>query len=306
MTGARLRALEMYRIIQSLKNGEEDRRREIENEQYNRQFSERQFEATEKRYEAEQAEQAEARTYARKKDAFEETLKMTGAGAGAYSDLGDFFFSKERGPAVESPAGQGIYRLPSYEQKQEADERARRAAKPLVRLTPEIARMLGKDQATEDEINALKKQYEIANPDLHLVTNTDDDGNVTVTAVDKKSFKQVGQMGLGRVGKSRTAADSESGVPDKALKAVGNLQAMIDESDGSDFKKIINQGKLLQSAYPGLVEFGIGNGGWPYVKILERASNGQLKVGEVRSIKGRRMRITRIYPNGKFDAEPVE
>lgn len=175
---------------------------------------------------------------------------------------------------------------------------AKEAAKPKFKLLPDVAEFFGKNEATQDEIDSYVKQHNATNPNLHLVTNTDDQGNVSVTAIDPKTFQRVGTLPLGQVGKSKTEVKpkpaqvfGEINKFEGEKKKIGTLfnkaellekhaAATKDETDAqkaqaarkeadAQLAYVTQMGKTLGESYPDQIESGLGDQGWPYVKMKQ-------------------------------------
>jgi hypothetical protein len=182
--------------------------------------------------------------------------------------------------------------------KATARESAKQTARPKFKLLPDVAQALGKNEATQEEIDSFVKQHNTTNPNLHLVTNTDDAGNVSVTAIDPKTFQRVGTLPLGQIGKSKTeakpkpaqvfgeinkfegekkkigtaynkaelfekraAASKDPGDADKAAAARKEADAQL--------AYVTQMGKTMAESYPDQIESGMGDQGWPYVKMKQ-------------------------------------
>ncbi|HEX8186528.1 MAG TPA: hypothetical protein VF747_17305, partial [Blastocatellia bacterium] len=195
MLGPLMRAYQLYQMIIGTRNaaedrklGLEDRQRHIANETYARERQGRidaQTQENQNRDDIAHILEKGGRQVQPGTPFFDllkpQTLKI---GADTYSVPDPQIAERRKADAA----------LEKYRQEKTIDAEIANKSKPRFKLLPEVAEFLGKTEATEDEINSYVKQHNAANPNMHFVTNTDDAGNVSVTAINPRTFERVGTI----------------------------------------------------------------------------------------------------------------
>jgi hypothetical protein len=113
-----LKALQAYSAVQQIKNDAEDRKFRQENQTYERGINERQFSRAEANDKFNRDKYNESQAYGKKKDSIGQALEMAQVGATPISNVGDFWFSQNKGSFVPDLAqDKSGYKLPSYQQQ---------------------------------------------------------------------------------------------------------------------------------------------------------------------------------------------
>lgn len=341
MLGAMLRARQLFSLIQNAqytaedrKFRQEDRQRDIANEKRAQEFQD--FNARMKLQDegAVQQTDALARLTSVLGQPSSHTLMQTPVGAQylptqetqrstALKDL----MAKANATAVGKLNEQQLL-MPGEVEKAGKEATAREAAKqktqPRYKLTPEVAEALGKTEATADEIDSFVKQHNASNPNLHLVKDTDDSGNVSVTAINPRTFERVGTIPLGQVGKSKTQPQSkpvnvlprmsEFERERKKAQTLFNKAQLFEqagETDKAEAARKEAEDQLsyatqlatnLAQAYPDQVEGGPGDadqGGhkWPYLKMKQGGAPSAASPQPASAAAG-----PKVYPASKLAA----